>query len=315
LTSPPAGFSIGAWPEHEEGRVPRALLAPALVGVLLATPARGADDGLKLSGTGEFNANYVHFTEKTPAVIQPEEASNLWTVGGAGALDAALGVWHLQADFSGEGTVHNRSADDTYQGSLGGGLHAGWRDPELGSLGVFGSMSQLTINDRGNADPRFYAWMAGGEYQLFLGPGTLFVQSGFLQRESPSQGGDDGAIKDAGFVRMGGRYFWGDDLKLEVEGSYAKGKMDPDLDNVVIWDWGAEIEYRLPGTPLAGFLEYTGAHHFEDDDNDKLLETRIGFGVRVYLGQPSLKANDRQGASFDLPRYVQWNGVTAGTLE
>ena len=112
-----------------------------------------------------------------------------------------------------------------------------------------------------------------------------------------------------------GRFFCGDDFKLQAEGSYAQGKMDPDEDDVLIRGWGAEVEYRLAGTPLSGFLRYTGAYYFQNDDTDKLLENRIGFGVRVYFGQPSLKANDRHGVSLDLPRYLQWNGVTAGPLE
>jgi hypothetical protein len=46
-----------------------------------------------------------------------------------------------------------------------------------------------------------------------------------------------------------------------------------------------------------------------------LYEHRIGFGVRVYFGQESLRANDRHGASLDLPRYLEWNGQIAGALE
>ena len=292
----------------------RALVGPALVGALLATPALGADDGLKLSGEAELIATYLDLGDKG-GVIQPEEASNLWTVGGRGALDAALGAWHLQSDFSGEGTVHNRSSDDTYLGSFGGGLHAGWRNPELGSLGAFGSMGQFKINDRDGADRTSYAWGVGGEGQLYLDSATLYLQSGFVQREPASHGGDPRALGNAGFVRLGGRYFWGDDLKFQVEGSYCQGKMDPDPDHLLMGDWGAEVEYRLPKTPVAGFVNYTGAYYFQNDDSDKLLETRIGFGVRVYFGQPSLKANDRHGASLDLPRYLQWNGVIAGPLE
>ncbi len=292
-----------------------ALVAPALAGVLLATPAPGADDGVKLSGKGEFIASYVHFKEYDQGVIQPEEASNLWTVGGGGALDAAHGAWHLQTDFSGEGTVHNRSADDTYLGSFGGGLHAGWRDPEFGSLGVFGAGGNLSINDQVGSNRNTVAWGIGAEGQLYLDWATLYAQTGYLDREPVSSGGDVNALKNAGFVRLVGRFFCGDDFRLQAEGSYAQGKMDPDGDNVLIPGWGAEVEYRLPHTPVSGFLGYTGAYYFQDDDTDKLLETRISFGVRVYLGQPSVKANDRHGVSLDLPRYLQWNGVTAGPLE
>lgn len=293
----------------------RALVGPALVGALLATPALGADDCcLMLSGEGELIASYLHLDD-TDGVIQPDEASNLWTLGGRGALDAYLGVWHLQTDFSGEGTVHNRSADDTYMGSFGGGLHAGWRDPELGSLGAFGAMGQFKINDLDGADRTSYAWGVGLEGQLFLDSTTLYLQSGYLDREALSSGGNINALKNAGFVRGVGRYFWTDNFMLQAEGSYAQGKMDPDRDNVLIAGWGAEMEYRLANTPIAGFLGYTGAYYFQDDDVDKIWEHRIGFGVRVYFGERSLKASDRHGASLDLPRYLQWNGVIAGPLE
>ena len=292
----------------------RALAGPALVGALLATPALGADEGVKLSGKAEFIASYLHLDDKDQ-VIQPEEASNLWTLGGGGALDASLGAWHLQTDFSGEGSVDNRSSDDTYLGSFGGGLHAGWRDPELGSLGVFGAIGQFKINELDGADRTTYAWGVGLEGQLYLDRATLYLQSGYLDREALSSGGDENALENAGFVRAVGRYFCGEDFKLQGEASYAQGKMDPDADNVLIAGWGAELEYRLANTPVAGFLGYTGAYYFQNDDSDKLWESRIGFGVRVYFGQPGLEANDRHGASLDLPRYLQWNGVIAGPLE
>jgi hypothetical protein len=294
-----------------------ALAGPVLVGALLATPAVGADEGVKLSGKAEFIASYLHLDDKAgeAAVIQPGEASNLWTVGGGGALDAGLGVWHLQTDFSGEGTVHNRSSDDTYLGSFGGGLHAGWRDPELGSLGAFGAVGNLRINDLDGKDPKTVAWGIGLEGQLYFDSTTVYLQTGYLDREPVSSGGDKDALKNAGFLRGVGRYFCGENLEFQAEASYAQGKMDPDGDNVLIAGWGAEVEYRLADTPIAGFVGYTGAYYFQDDDSDKLFENRIGFGVRVYFGQPSLKANDRHGASLELPRTLQWNGVIAGPLE
>jgi len=291
-----------------------ALAGPALVGALLATPALGADDGLKLSGEGEFIATYQNLNGG-PGVIQPGEASNLWTLGGGGALDAALGSLHLQTDFSGEGNLNSRSSDDTYLGSFGGGFHAGWRDPEIGSLGAFGTVGKFRIHDSGNRDPKSVAWGVGLEGQLYFDPATLYLQAGYLDRQPVANGGDKDALKNAGFVRLIGRYFIGDDFKIQAEGSYAQGKMDPDGDNVFIGGWGAELEYRLANTPVAGFVKYAGAYYFQDDDSDKLWDNRIGFGVRVYFGQPSLKANDRRGTSLDLPRYLQWQGVIAGPLE
>jgi hypothetical protein len=299
--------------------VRRALIGPLLIGALLARPARAGDDGLELSGRGELTASYLHLDglgdSAASPVVQPEEAANLWPLGAGGALDAALGHLHLQADFSGEINVHNRSDDDTYLGSFGGGLHPGWRDPDLGSLGVFWGMGQLGINDQGGPTRTTYAWGVGLEGQIFFDPATLYLQAGYLDREPLSSNGDINALKNAGFGRALGRFFPCDDLALEIEGSYAQGKMDPDGDTVHIGGWGAGVEARWPGTPLAGFLRYTGGYYFQTDDSDKLLETRIGFGVRLYFGQPTLKVNDRRGVSLELPRYLQWSGVTAGPLE
>jgi hypothetical protein len=128
-------------------------------------------------------------------------------------------------------------------------------------------------------------------------------------------GGDKNVLKNAGFGRIVGRYFPCDNLMLGLEGSYTQGKMDPDEDDVFIPGWGVDIEARLPGTPLAGFVRYTGAYYLQNDDSDQLLESRIGFGVRLYYGQPTLKANDRHGVSLDMPRYLQWGGITGGPLE
>ena len=195
------------------------------------------------------------------------------------------------------------------------GLHAGWRNPERGAFGLFGAVGNLKINNDGGNDPETVAWGVGLEGQVYFDPATLYLQSGYLDREPLSSGGDADALKNAGFVRGIGRYFWGDDLKLEGEASFAQGKMDEDEDNVWIIGWGAEAEYRLGDRPVSGFVRYTGSHYDQDDDFDVLTEHRISFGVRVYFRQESLKANDRHGASLDLPRYLEWNGQVAGALE
>jgi len=293
------------------------LMGLAGAGVLLACPAlgMGGADGVALSARGEFRATYLHLDDRGERVIQGGEASNLWTLGGGGWLDASWRALHLQLDFSGEGSVDHRSADDTYLGSFGGGLHAGWRNPDLGSLGLFGAVGNVKINDRDGSDPETVVWGVGLEGQAFFDATTLYLQSGYLDRQSLSSGGDVGALNNAGFVRAVGRYFWREDLELEAEASFAAGTMDPDRDDVLIVGWRAEVEYRLRDTPIAGFVGYTGAYYNQSDDDDELFEHRIGFGVRAYFGQPSLEANDRRGASLDLPRYLEWNGQTAGALE
>jgi hypothetical protein len=291
------------------------LIGSAVAGVLIASPAMDGDEGVKLSGKGEFLATYLNLDDEGKDVIQGGEASDYWTLGGGGALDVAWRALNLQADFSAEGTLDEKSADDTYDHSYGGGLHVGWRDPERGSVGAFGSVGNVEINNVGDNDPDTVVWGVGLEGQAFFDPFTLYLQTGYLDRESLSSGGDVDALKNAGFGRVVGRYFCGDDFKLESEVSYTQGKMDPDEDNVWILGWGAELEVRLGGMPVAGFVGYTGARYDQDDDSDVLYEHRIGFGVRAYFGHESLKANDRHGASLDLPRTLEWNGQIAGALE
>jgi hypothetical protein len=176
-------------------------------------------------------------------------------------------------------------------------------------------VGSVQINNVGDNDPDTVVFGVGLEGQLFFDSLTLYLQGGYLDRQSIASGGDVDALKNAGFARLVGRYFLGDHLKLEPEVSYTQGKMDPDVDKVWILGWGADVEYRLGDTPVSGFVAYTGAHYDQSDDDDKLYEHRIGFGVRVYFGQESLEANDRHGVSLDLPRYLEWNGQIAGALE
>ena len=293
----------------------RGLIGSAVAGFLAASPAMAGDEGVKLSGRGEFLATYLHLDDNDKDVIQGGEASNYWLLGGGAALDVAWRALNLQADFSAEGTLDEKSADDTYQYSYGGGLHVGWRDPERGSFGAFGAVGNVKIHNLGDNDSDTVAWSVGLEGQAFFDPFTLYLQGGYLDREPLSSGGDIDALKNAGFGRVVGRSFCGDDFKLEAEVSYTQGKMDPDEDNVWILGWGAEFEYRLGGMPVSGFVGYTGARYDQSDDSDVLYEHRIGFGVRAYFGQASLKANDRRGASLDMPRTLEWNGQIAGALE
>ena len=287
----------------------------ALVGLSLAHAAVAADADAAISGRAQIRSTYLALDDSGKDVIQGGEASDYWMLGGAGSIDADWGGPHLQADFSGEATLDERSADDTYRQSYGGGLHLGWRDPEVGSLGAFGSAGNVEIHDVGSSDPESVAWSAGLEGQAFFERITLYLQAGYLDRESVSSGGDVDALQNAGFGRVVARYFCGENLKLESEASFARGKMDPDSDTIWLVSWGAEAEYRSSTLPISAFAGYSGARYEQHDDSDVLYEHRIQLGARVYWGQTSLKSNDRTGASLDLPRYLEWNGQIAGALE
>jgi len=292
------------------------LIGFAVAGVLMASPAMAAERNVELSGKGEFIATYLRFDDRGKDVIQGGEATDYWTLGGSGAFDAAWGNLNLQTDFSAEGVLEKNSDDDTLEHWYGGGLHVGWRDPKFGSVSGFAGIGKVKINNLGDDDPDTIAWTAGLEGQLFFDPVTLYLQGGYMDRQSIASGGDVAYIKNAGFVRVVPRVFVGDNFKIEpLKLSYTEGTMDPDRDNVWILGWGAELEYRLENLPVSAFLSYDGARYDQEDDWDVLYEHRIGFGVRLYFGQESLKTNDRHGASLELPPYLKWGAVTAGTLE
>jgi len=293
------------------------LIGLAAAGVLVASPAIGANRSVELSGKGTFTATYLNLDDRGKDVIQGGEASDYWTLGGDGSLDVASGLLNVQADFSAEGTLDRGSDDDTLEHWYGGGLHVGWRDPGRGSISGFGGIGKVKINNLGDDDPDTIAWTAGLEGQiLLLDPVTFYMQAGYMDRQSIASGGDIAYIKNAGFVRVFPRFFVGDNFKIEIpEISYTQGTMDPDRDKVWILGWRAELEYRPENLPVSAFLSYTGARYDQEDDWDVLYEHRIGFGVRLYFGQESLKANEHRGASLELPPYLQWGAMTAGTLE
>jgi hypothetical protein len=296
--------------------MPLPRIARTLLIAGIALPATAGADGPSLSAVGELRPSYVYIDDvKHDEVIQGGEVKDFWTLGAGGSLDAAFEPLHVQADLGGRATLDEESADDTEEGAYGGGLHLNLRDTELGSLGVFGAVGKIRINDVGKDDPEGVVWGVGGEAQAYLDWLTIYLQGGFLDREPPSSGGAVNALKNAPFGRGVVRAFCGENLALEAEGSYAEGLMDLDDDDVWIAGWGAAAEVRLPGTPVSAFVRYTGAHFRQSDDKDRLEVHRVGFGLRVYFGQPSLAAHNLHGATLDLPPYLEWNGIAAGTLE
>lgn len=286
----------------------------ALIGCPFAAGAAGPPARPKLSLRGEIGATYLYL-DGGSGVVQSDEAGDFWLLGGGAALDAAWDKWHIQADFGGEGNINERSANDTYLDSYGGGLHFNLRDPERGSVGIFSGLGTVETNDLNAPDPETLSWIVGGEGQIYFEPVTLYLQAGYADRQSIRSGGDVDVLKNAGFGRAVARYFPCDQVELSAETSYTQGRMDPDEDLVWILGWGAGAEWRPRGWPVSGFVDYLGAHYDQKDDNDQLDEHRIMFGLRFYFGQETLKANDRHGASLDLPRWLQLSGQTGGVLE
>jgi hypothetical protein len=208
--------------------------------------------------------------------------------GGAGSGACLFEPFHFQGDITGDYNDIDKLAylvpaasslgrfHTDFWTNLGGGGHAGLADPETGALEVTGAYNRVQIED----GPDFGVWRVGGEGDLYLGPGTLGVQGGYLSLEQPVSGKDDNGFYGRGLIR----FYPTEDLKLEGIGGVAS------LDGDVIPHARALVEYRPDGWPVAFFTRWEGAF-----DNSLDQHFAVG-GLRVYLfDEPAtLRESDRR---------------------
>lgn len=241
------------------------------------------------------------------------EDENYGLVGGKGTLLTSLGILGAQLDVFGEANVDGK-ADDTYEGAFGGGLHLNTTLGEALTIGAFGAVAGVGINDDDGSDRDATAYILGGEAMVALNLGgispILFLQGGYLDSD-----GDENPIREAGFIRGGVKTTFGEVVSLQGDIAYAEGEMDGDNDNVEIFAWGARGELHLPDVlslPLTLFVDYDGADYQQDAENDQIIEHTVLFGVSLHFG--GNRAQD-EARRFDLPQFHRWVGQTGGPLE
>jgi hypothetical protein len=67
--------------------------------------------------------------------------------------------------------------------------------------------------------------------------------------------------------------------------------------------WRVEAEHRLTNSPLSGIIAFSHERN-ETDFNDVSVDTNtLWLGMRFYLDQPTLRANDRSGVEFETPTF------------
>jgi hypothetical protein len=218
-------------------------------------------------------------------------------------LDAqAEGIsYRLPAGF-GPATAFNTSSLSYL---IGG--HFNWRDSQRGLLGVFAA-----AGDQGSSfgDARRHA-IFGGEAQMYWNQLTLYVQGGY-----DTTTGTHLIEPEAWFVRGTGRYFFTPNTMLEATVLYANGDISsgiaqgaPGTIDFTTWSWEAKLEHRFAATPFSLYAKYRGSEtEFEANfagpvlgpNQFKVTEHRFLAGLRLYMGQDTLLANDRQGATLDI---------------
>lgn len=248
-----------------------------------------------------------------------------WPIGGA-----ARGNWwatnnvSLQLDGQAEGTrydvpssffIPGFSARFSTLSYLVGG-HANYRNSQTGLIGAFGAIGDASGTQQ--TDSLFTGGngvrhaLGGVEGQYYVGPLTLYGQIGY---DSTLDFGNAATISDvhAWFFRGTARYFFMPNFMLEGTAQFSTGAVGftnfgfstPDT-NFDMWRASIKAEWRPATMPFSifGKYEFNRTSYAQNTLNftpdERIADNRVMAGIRVYLGQNTLLANDRGGATLDI---------------
>ncbi len=195
--------------------------------------------------------------------------------GGVGSAVLRLLPFVAQVDVFGDRANYNFGLEGI--NNTGFGLHLGLRDPELGAVAFSGAWDRFEFE---RFDQNVDAFRIGGEGELYLGIFTLGASAGVLEYEDVQD--------DDYYVRGSASIYPVEDLKLQLLG----GVVDSAGSSATAIA-RAELEYRLPNTPVSLLSRWEGSFDSPSDSHE------IVAGIRVYFDRASsLRASDR-GTFFD----------------
>jgi hypothetical protein len=214
----------------------------------------------------------------------------------------------IQSDLEFEAAqrAHDQGTSTLYSGRWNGliGEHFAWRDPKRYAIGAF-----IAAEAHGGIYWDYAAAhdiIYGIEGQLYYDKLTLYGQVGGLARLCGSHGSDCyDTPKDAWFIRGVPRYFFTPNDKIEAEIGWMDGNDDYTNSRLRVLNWGAKYEHKFDNLPLSAFIEYAGFRMTSTDNDSKWNSDILKVGVNLWLNQPTLLANDRNGATFDMPKFIR----------
>ena len=278
------------------------------------------DDGLLYTGLIEAWGGWT-FANGDPDNNNVIDDDDHPALGGSGRVSIPFSDgFSGQLDVDGEANLLNGDEiDDNYGHTFWTTGHLSLRDPSSHLIGIFGSAGVSSAGE----DEQVNVFVIGGEGQLYLGNFTFYGQGGFFTTDGENNNSEDG-IEDAWFVRAVGRAFLSPTSRLEVEGTFASGDIEPNGttdSSDPMWAWGARYEQQIGGLgaanmPLAWFVGYRGTYAENQSDDISYDDHTVMVGLRFLFGAPSLQDNDRRGATLDSPWAIQrWVGYSLESIE
>jgi opacity protein-like surface antigen len=231
-----------------------------------------------------------------------------WALGGAGRAN----YWisrdvSVQVDAQGEGTSYSSSGGhfSTHDDLVGG--HWSWRSPQQHLFGLFAAAGDA--GGAGVSGSRRHG-LIGAEAQWYWNQFTLYAQGGYDTVLGTTPDSTVNRI-NAWFVRGTGRYFVNPNLLIEGTVMYANGHIDSNFGEpspgFQTWSWQAKAEWRFPTAPFSVFAKYQGSETrygrfdaFDFASGAKVTDNRVLLGLKLHMGDRTLQAADRAGATLDI---------------
>lgn len=120
------------------------------------------------------------------------------------------------------------------------------RDPASGLFGAFGGMGTSNFGPVGSTNYRFI----GGEAQFYADNMTFYGQGGYV--DFVPDGFIDPGLDDGYFVRGVFRWFFADNSRLQIEGTYLNADFDFGGSDYEAFSIGGRYDFTLAGLPLIG---------------------------------------------------------------
>ncbi len=226
----------------------------------------------------------------------------------------------MQLDLDGEATSTPKNFLAAYQNGDGRtnidiAAHGAWRDPNVGTLGLFGVIAKS--NDITYYGGSMIEGLIGAEGQYYWGNVTLYGQVGYMGTLDNNLAYTYAvAPENTWFVRGVGRYFFTPDDKVQGEVGFAQSGSVCAYNNCAsdgsaspsYLTWGAKYEHRFMGTMWSVVVEYAGFRVAGTSNYEgpyPVTSNNVMGGIKLSFGQPTLLAEDRHGATFDVPTFLR----------